>query len=222
MASIALSAGPAHAAGSVGSEPHVLYDGCRDYAYTVQGSNDSASEWALDLTLYAPSGDTSSSDFEYGTGSAVSRTGTFSICAYEGVGTYTIEGTLTWYDNDYNEVGTDVLSGPMRMLRQPTRSSLSANDTTPEYNSVVRFRLRSRQATPDGWRNNAYEYVALEANCGAGWDRVRGSKTTTDAYGKASHRYRWNTRKTCRVRTYTLPTVNGAGSRSTAVRINPH
>lgn len=217
-----MPAAPAQAAGSVWSDPHTLYDDCRDYTYQVEGANPSAYDWDLDITLYAPSGDQSSSDYDTGIGTTVSRTGTFNICDYEGAGTFTMEGTLTWYDSDYNVVGVDYLSGSMSMWRQRTASALSVSDTTPTYNSSVRFVMKSKQETPNGWANNAYEMVSLEVNCGSGWGRVRGSKTVTDAYGKASLRYRWDVRRTCRFRTVTRPTVNSAVSRSTAVKINPH
>ena len=217
-----LPAGQARAAGSIASGPYTLYDGCRDYTYQVEGSNPSAAEWDLDLKLYAPSGDQSSLDFDYGDGSSFSNVGTFNVCDDEGVGTYTIEGAITWYDADYSEVGVDSLSGVMLMSRQSTASALKVSDATPDINSPVRFRMSSTQETPNGWANNAYEYVALEANCGTGWGRLRGSKSFTDAYGRASVRYRWDTRKTCRVRTVTLPTVNSAASRSAAVKVNPH
>ena len=217
-----LTAGPAQAGGSVASGPHRLYDGCRDYAYQVEGSNPYAYEWDLDLTLYTPSGDESSFDYDYGTGSSFSNVGAFNVCDYEGVGTYVLQGTITWYDVDYNDVGVDNLSGVMLMSRQSTASALTVSDPTPDYNSRVRFKMKSTQETPNGWANNAYEYVALEVNCGTGWGRVRGSKISTDAYGKASLRYRWDTRKTCRVRTLTLATVNSAVSRSLAVKVNPN
>lgn len=222
LAALLVVASPAHADGGIGSVTRTLYDGCRNQSVSVEGSNPDATDWDVDLTLFAPSGEQSSSDWLSGSGSSFADTATFLVCDYEGVGVYDVQATVTWYDSDYNKAGVDEVAGSIRMVPQRTRSYLTVSDATPRYNSVVTFKLRSQQLAPAGWRNDAYEYVALESNCGRSWSRVRGSKTSTDAYGKAVLRYRWNTHRTCRVRTVTLPTVNSAVSRSAIVRVNPH
>lgn len=213
---------PAYADASVGADTHTLYDDCHDYPVEVTGSMPGAYEWDYEITLYGPSGEVSSFDYAYGSGDSVNETTEFFVCADEGVGVYTIAGTLTWTDSDYNTIAQDDLSSEMKMVRQRTTSSLRVSDRTPAYNSVVRMSLRSRQETPSGWGNNAYEYVALEKKCGGEWSRVRGSRKLTNAYGRARYRYRWDLLRTCRVRSVTLSTVNSATSKSSPVIIDPH
>ncbi|HET7691118.1 MAG TPA: hypothetical protein VFK41_12085 [Nocardioidaceae bacterium] len=214
----------AHAATSGTSPNGVLYDGCRDYAINVSGSNPSAAEWSVDITLYAPSGDISSSDYDYGYGSSFAIAPTFHVCASEGAGLYTWSATTEWSDSDFNVVGNDSASGSLTLRRQRTRTALVVSDQTPLFNSAVSFKIKSTQETPGGFRPNAYEYVALEKKCPDtnGWVRVRQSKTTTNAYGKARLKYRYNLRSTCSVRATTLPTTNSSKSYSLRRTVNPH
>lgn len=213
---------PAHAVGSVESTTSPLYDGCRSYVVNVAGSQPAAVEWDVDMTLYAPSGEVSGWDWLYGVGSSFTEQASFTVCADEGVGVYRIEGTVTWYDDEYDTLAVDDLTGSVRMVRQRTRSFLRVSDVTPAYNAPVRFRIRSQQMTPGGWRRNSYEYVALETNCSGSWQRVRRSRTLTNTYGKATLRYRWDGAGACKVRAVTLPAVNSARSRSTGIRVTPH
>jgi hypothetical protein len=223
LMSTLVSGGPAEArSADVDGGTHTLYVGCHNYDFTYVLDYPGAASFDADFELYAPNGDDSSSDYVYGDGDHAEGAGAFNICDYEGTGSYDIEGTVTWYDADYDTIDNESVYGTVRMTKRDTRTTLTVNDRTPRFNATVRFTSFSFDEKPSGWARRDYEPVALDARCPgtSGWTRVGQSKTWTDDRGKAVWRYRWNIHRTCEVRAVTLKSPDSRASTSGVLRIN--
>lgn len=213
LAGLIVVAPAAHADGGIYGADGSLYDGCHDYAVAYNVSYPGASSWEIDGSAYSPSGDYSSGFYEYGDGASASRTDSVYLCEYEGAGNWDLEAVVSYYDDEYNVMYTETLYGNMHMSKMRTRTRLRVSDRTPRFNSVVRFTVTSQQDKWVGWRANNYDHVALYARCrGGDWYRVRGSKSTTDQYGRAVLRYRWNVHGRCRTKAYTLSSSDAGAS----------
>jgi hypothetical protein len=210
-----LAASPAAAEGTLDIADGILYDDCHDQQLHYDLSYPGASEWEIDGTVYTPGGDESGGIFAYGSGDTAAGSDTFLVCSFEGAGTWYAEATVTWYDDELNELATDDLSTEFRVRRQPTRTGVKINDTRPRRGQVIRLAVASKDLQPRGWTANSYALVAINAKCdGQPWHRVRGSKQYTDQHGRVAGRWRWNVKRQCRVRAVTFRDDNAAKSYS--------
>ena len=217
-----VSASPAIASsGSVSAPAGTLWaSGCltQPYSYAFDMAP-GVSQWDLNVTLYTPDGSSSDFDFQTGSGSSGSGSGSFTICSYEGAGAYHIDGQVKGYDDLYSQVDFLSMSG-MFVLYQPVSiTTFRVNDKTAYFNQVLRFKTTSRYQMRFGWTVHDYVVVALEVYRSGSWHRVRGSKRTTDQYGRASWKYRWNVSRKVRLRATTFGTSEIAGSTSSSLVI---
>lgn len=216
---VAIGPSPAAAAGgSIWSHRGVLYDTCRDhsYGYTV---NPGSSEWSLEVTLLAPDGTTEGHDYLYDAADPRSGTSHFQFCGWEMPGRYKIRATLTWYDDDFNEYESTLPAAYFWMRKPYTRTALTTSDRTPHFNEVVRFRAKVRDERPAGYFATRYAAVVLQVRTATGWRVIRGSRTTTDQWGTAVWRYRWNIGGTTKLRARTLRSPDFQPSNSAVVKV---
>ena len=93
----------AHADGSIHGYDSTLWQGCSNYEYGYNLSYPGATSWDMEVTVYTPSGEYSDSSYSSGDGPAADGIGRANICEYEGVGRYSLEAAVTWYET---KVGT--------------------------------------------------------------------------------------------------------------------
>ena len=204
------------------ADPQTMHSGCRNYAYDYWFSLPSnVTSWDLDISIYGPDGSSSTGDYAYGDGSTATGSEDALLCSYEGAGSYHIEGTLTGYDEDYDEVVTESPQGVLVMQKMPSRTTLKVRNRRPRFNQAVALTIKSQRRDAYGWVRHRYEYVALEVKTKKGWKRLPGSKSSTSRSGKTTLKYRWNVRRTLKLRGVTLANQNVKLSKSKVQVIKP-
>lgn len=211
----------AHAAGgSFSSASGVLYNDCRQHPYNYSVDVPAGTRsWSVDVVVLGPDGIEAASDFIFDDSNAPVGTSSFQVCGGELPGTWTMTGTLEYSDQDFNSFTTAMPSATFNMRLPHTRTKLKVSDRTPRYNQKVTFKVRSRDERVTGYFPNQYAEVRLQSRRKGRWVNVRGSKTSTNGRGVAKISYKWNLRRSAKVRAVTVPTTAYASSRSKPVKI---
>jgi hypothetical protein len=189
-------AGSAHAAGTVAitaPSDTVLHNDCYQYSYDYAVAAQPA-DWNVVVEITDPFGARESGDYIYDA-EPVSGTSSFQLCGsgIDSPGTYTITATLTWYDSAYNKFVEPPTVARLTLDRPATRTAMRASTTRPGYNKKIVFRTKSTVQGRQAYAPHSYEKVRLEAYIKGAWRKI--SKATTNGYGRATFRYRWDTRR---------------------------
>jgi hypothetical protein len=221
LAGPAPSAQAAQADGVVSVASGVLYDDCRDhpysYSFTLPAGTDS---WSMDVEAVGPDGTTEVSDFAYGSGGIATGTGGLQFCGSEAAGSYELRATVDHVDYD-NVVADGAMTATAAFsMRKPySRTSLKVSDRSPRFNQVVVFVMKARDERPYGYFATRYATMRLEVKARGTWQRIRGSQTVSDSRGRARIAYRWDLRRSIRLRAVTKASSGYAGSTSSPVRV---
>jgi hypothetical protein len=202
--------GAAYAAeGSLSSGGSVLYSGCWEhpYTYSLPGA-ESADGWSIDATLYGPDGIEVASDYEYGEGAPqAAATSTLQICSEELPGKYTITATATWYDTDSNRYLIPMTPATFTMRDPFTRTGVSVSTTNPRYGQPLSIAVSSKDERPNGFFANGYATVTVQRYTRGQWIALSGGRLHTNTYGRASDRWRFNSRVPMKLRAVTSATT---------------
>lgn len=211
---------PAHAANevSVAMPGGVLFDGCGDYAFTYAASLPAgySVDWNMDLQLFAPDGNETSSAYVYG--SATSGSDSFFLCDSPNLaGTYRVQGTGKACDSDYNCVPISAATALVTFRLPMTRTTLRAKPKSPDRGQVVRFNVSAKDERPAGYFGTSYATVRLQSRRpGGSWRTI--SKTSTNDSGAAAMQARYQGQRVA-VRAVTRSTSDLSGSVSRTIWI---
>jgi hypothetical protein len=218
-AALAVPQAAAASTGTTSSNDGVLYDTCKNHRWSWSIDPDHA-EWELDVELIAPDGTGSDSDWLWSGSDATSGTSTFLFCGWEQAGRYRIVATLTEYDEDFNEYTTRLPNSSFTMRDPRSRTGLRVSDRTPHYNEIVRFKASTTDERPAGFRRTPYATTKLQVRTPRGWVTLRGSRTLSNDRGVSTWRYRWNVKRTYKVRAITVRDSAYRASVSHAVKVD--
>ena len=217
----AQAAQAALADGVVSVASGVLYDDCRDhpysYSFTLPAGTDS---WSIDVEAVGPDGTTEVSDIASGSGSISTGTGGLQFCGSEAAGSYELRATVDHVDHDDVVADGAMAATAAFSMRKPySRTSLAVSDRSPRFNQVVVFVMKARDERPYGYFATRYATMRLEVKVRGTWQRIRGSQTVSDSRGRARIAYRWDLRRSIRLRAVTKASSGYTGSTSSPVRV---
>lgn len=197
--------------GVVGVRDFVATDGCayQDVLYAITGVP-AGGTW--DLSLSDGSG---LSAYLHGTSTDITGPGQVFWCTSDGVGQFTMTGTLEVYDSDYAQVASVPVSFDVTVTKQATAVGVKATTTKPRRGHA--FALRGC-VNSGGARDRYREVVVQHRAVGGSWRRL--DSTYTDSEGC----YRYEVTAGSKTRYYRVTAgatdVEKLG-RSAAVKVTP-
>ncbi|MFC7726179.1 hypothetical protein ACFQW6_13760 [Nocardioides sp. GCM10028917] len=209
---------PAHAANEVvvTMAGGVIYDSCGDYDFSYSASLPAGygPYWNMDLELVGPDGNVTSSNYLFG--EVTTGTDSFFLCDSPNLaGTYTIRGTGTTRDSNYNAATISVAPTSVTFRLPMTRTLLKAKPSRPTKNQVVRFTITAQDERPAGYFETSYASVKLQSKRNGDWRTIK--STTTSESGKAVVKARYGGGR-AQVRAVTLNHSDRTGSTSRVVK----
>lgn len=174
--------------GSIGDGSGVRYaTGCRYWPvpYSLSFSPDVTS-WDVDFTVYSEDGLEAESDYIYSSADPTSGYMNLFLCSFEDAGRYTIEGTGTAYDSDYNE-SPFTLSGGTFTYRLPKSKTTMKVKKLPR--NKMRITVTVKDERPNGFYPSEYADVKLQAFRGGRWVTANDGNGYTNNNGVATWTY---------------------------------
>lgn len=213
---------PAHAEGvTVSVSNAVIYDTCyqKQFRYNIDPDL-AAFDWSLWVTAYDPRGVEVSSasvwkDEGYGASGTSKGDDGLQICSFEMPGTWRIESEIHFYGGPHEDQTLPVSHISVR--RAATRTSVTVNDRTADYNQILTFKVKSAAEYPNGFFRNGYADVRLQRKASGRWVNI--DKATANENGVARFRGRWKIRAKTQVRAVTLAESPYTASRSKIITI---
>jgi hypothetical protein len=194
----------------------VLWSGCPKHAFTAYINNPyGAYGWTLDLKILDPTGRVTKTSYTLGVANDDSYNGSFSLCAPEVPGRFTITGVFKYNDQNYTEHVRTITPVPFAMRLPRTRTSLTTSKTDARIGETITLRSRSRDERPGGYACTPNAFVKIQRYRDGRWVTV--IHTVSDNYGRVTHRFTF--RGAVRWRAVTRASEFWTGSVSGAVRV---
>jgi hypothetical protein len=220
---LVLVAPPSFAASStVTGVNGVIYDACQynKFQYWIDPEK-AGYEWSLEVRAFDPRGVEVTSAWLWkdegdpSSGSASGSDNGLQICSWERAGTWRLEAELNFYDGPHPD---EILaSDTFTMRKSRSRSSLSVNDTTAQYNQRLRFSTRVTGEYPNGYFPLEYKTARLQTKTSVGWKTI--ARSSTNENGVARFSVPWKERRRKAVRLVAAPGSPYSNAVSRTIRI---